>query len=349
MVASIASHSGSLPYVTIAIPCLNEIAYIEQCLDDALGQDYPADRIEVIVADGGSADGTRGVLERQAGQVQRLSWLENPDRYQSAGLNAVIRAANGDVIVRFDVHCRYPKDYVRHCVEVMVRTGAMNVGGAQRTVARTRFQCALRTALNSPLGIGGARYKRQGHEGYVDTVFLGAFDRHVFEVVGLYDPHAATNEDAELNQRIVESGGRIYLSGEIVTEYFPRDSLLALIRQYFRYGAGRARTLLKRRRLPRLSPAVPFLATLFGLLLLLFEPKAPLTWILFSIYAAVTLAEAIRHCARESWALIPIVWIIFPTLHLSHGLGFAYGLARYLWAPNWPLEPERLAPREVHR
>ena len=115
---------------------------------------------------------------------------------------------------------------------------------AARSAPRRRpsFQRALCAALESPLGVGGAKYRSAEAEGFVDTVFLGAFRRRVFETVGLWDPGAITNEDAELNQRILDAGGQIYLSRDIVVHYFPRDSFKTLAKQYFSTAAvARAR------------------------------------------------------------------------------------------------------------
>jgi len=234
-----------------------------------------------------------------------------------------------------DVHCEYQHDYVRRCVETLQRTGAQNVGGAQRPRAQSRFQRALCAVLESPLGMGGARYRRPDQEGFVDTVFLGAFPREVFERVGLYDPGAITNEDAELNQRILAGGGRIYLSRDIVVHYHPRCSLTALARQYFRYGLGRARTVLKHHHLPCLRPVLPFLSVAGALLLLATSSFQPFTPWVFSAYAGGAAVEAVRIGHGRAWGLVPLVWTLFPVLHASHGLGFAYGLVRYAMRPDW--------------
>jgi len=334
----------SPPLVTVAMPCLDEAHHVEACLASVLAQDYPPDRLEVLVADGGSTDGTRQILARLAAADPRVQVIDNPDRLQASGMNAAIRKARGDVIVRMDVHCDYAPGYLRKCVEALRRTGAENVGGAQRARATTPFQRALCAALESPLGVGGARYRSEDQEGFVDTVFLGAFPRRVFEEVGLYDPGAATNEDAELNQRIVAAGGRVYLSREIVVHYFPRGSFRALARQYFRYGRGRARTLLKHRGLLSVRPVLPAAMVAAGLALLATAHLQPLTPWLLGAFAALTGAEAVRVGRRAGGGLIPTVWAIFPVLYLAHGTGFLLGLPRYLARPDWR-EPERLASR----
>jgi succinoglycan biosynthesis protein ExoA len=337
----VAQEAEAPPFVTIVMPCFNEEAYIEACLHSVLAQDYPSDHVEVLVADGRSEDRTREILARLAEHDPRIRVIDNPERLQAAGLNRAIRAARGSVIVRMDVHCEYAPDYVSSCVRVLREKRAANVGGAQRARATTPFQRALCAALESPLGVGGARYRSADEEGDVDTVFLGAYHRRIFELVGLYDPRAFTNEDAELNQRILAAGGRVYLSREIEVYYYPRRSLRALARQYYRYGAGRARTLLIHRRLPTLRPVAPFAMVAAATLGLAVPPLWPLAFLGASAYAMLTGAEAVRVARALGPMGIARAWMIFPVLHASHGAGFAAGLWRFGRRPDWA-KPEVL-------
>ena len=336
---------GPEPIVTIAIPCLDERRHIDRCVQDALAQDYPARLIEVIVADGGSTDGTRERLNKLAAENSHIAWIDNPAKLQSAGLNAIIRVARGDVIIRFDAHCEYASDYVRQSVTALRETGAWNAGGSQRAKSENTFQRAICAALRSRLAMGGAAYRQPGAEGFVDTVFCGAFRREAFETAGAYDSAAITNEDAELNQRILTCGGHIYLSPKIISHYFPRRDFRAIARQYFRYGQGRARTLLKLGRFPRLTPALPFLMTLSGALLIVTEPFAPTTWLAFGTYATICGVEAIRVARPIGLRAMPTVWAVFPTIHVSHGVGFVFGLVKYLLRPDWSRTPEYLPKR----
>lgn len=336
-----------LPRVTIAMPAYNEEKFIEACIASVQAQDYPPQLIEILVADGRSTDRTREILDALAARDSRIRVIDNPARLQAAGLGQIVKQATGDVIVRMDVHCEYAPDYLRKCIETLERTGADNVGGAQRAKARGLFQRALCAALASPLGVGGAKYRSPEAEGFVDTVFLGAFRRKVFETVGLWDPNAITNEDAELNQRILDAGGQVYLSRDIVVHYFPRDTFKALAKQYYKYGRGRARTLLKLGTFPTLRPLLPFLMTSGAVALVALPPLWPFAPALFGTYALVTGAEAVRVGRKVGAAALPLVWAMFPVLHLSHGAGFAAGLVRYLRRPDWS-EPERIAPRRAH-
>jgi succinoglycan biosynthesis protein ExoA len=337
-----------LPRVTIAMPAYNEEKYIEACISSVQAQDYPAELIEILVADGRSTDRTREILAEMSAVDPRIKMIDNPERLQAAGLGHMVKQAQGDVIVRMDVHCEYAPDYVRKCVETMERTGADNVGGAQRAKSKTPFQRALCALLQSPLGVGGAKYRSADAEGFVDTVFLGAFRRKIFETVGLWDPKAITNEDAELNQRILESGGQIYLSRDIVVHYFPRDSFKTLAKQYYKYGRGRARTLLKLGTVPTIRPFIPFLMTAGAATMLVVPPLWPLAPVAFATYALATGAEAVRVSKGLGPAAIPMVWAMFPTLHFSHGIGVAAGFIQYIMKPDWPDEPERIGPKQPH-
>lgn len=326
---------AKVPFVTIAVPCFNEERYIERFLADVFEQDYPSSSMEVLVGDGMSTDRTREILAREAARRPGvLRVIDNPQRLQAAAMNQMIAAAKGDVIVRLDVHARYAKDFVSKCVEVLRETGAQNVGGPARPIAETWFQRAVCAALESKLGVGNSAYRNLDAEGWVESVFPGAFPRGVFDVVGGFDPNAITNEDAELNQRIVAAGGRVYLSQKIVVQYFPRDSYRGLAKQYFRYGQGRARTTLKLRELRSVRPMLPFAFVASGAALLV-SPLRPLLLPALGLYGATCALEAVRVTRRSELALAPVVASIFPVLHVAHGLGFGAGLVRYLLAPDW--------------
>ena len=336
---------SALPFVTIAMPSYNEEGYIEECLRSLLRQDYPADRMEILVADGGSQDRTREIVSRLAEEDGRVRLLDNSThRIQSYGMNLAIKESRGEFILVTDVHAEYAGNYVSALVSTFVRTGADAAGGAQRAKADTWFQKALTAALSSPLGVGGAAYRSAEKEGWVDTVFPGAFRRTILEKVGLYDVKAVTNEDAELFQRILEAGGRVYLSRDVVVHYYPRKSFRLLARQYFKYGDGRARTLLLHKRFPVVRPLIPFLAVTGGVTMLVVPPLQALAPLAFASYATLTGLEAVRVGSKVGLWAIPVVWAIFPTMHVAHGVGMLQGLVKYTLKPKPPVI-ETLEPR----
>src|SRR3982751_3481208 len=162
--------SGYPPQISIILPCRNEAGYIEECLTSIFAQDLPKGVVEIIVADGMSTDGTREYLDRKAREHPEVRVLNNLGRIVSTGLNAAIKAARGDIIVRMDAHTTYASDYVRQCLAVMKETGADNVGGPMQTTAATFMERAIRAVFHSRIAVGGARSHQADYEGYVDTV-----------------------------------------------------------------------------------------------------------------------------------------------------------------------------------
>jgi cellulose synthase/poly-beta-1,6-N-acetylglucosamine synthase-like glycosyltransferase len=330
------------PLVTIAVSCRDDEATIEPCIRSIQAQHWPFDSLEILVADGMSVDATREILGRLAKEDARIRLIDNAARVQAAGLNECVRRARGDVIVRVDVHAEYAANFVERCVAALDRTGADNVGGVPRPMAKSFFQRCVAAALRSPLGMGTARYGDPEQEGFVASVWPGAFRRSVFERVGMFDAGAVADEDAELDQRIVDAGGRVYVSRDIVSHFYPRESMRALARQSYRYGLGRARSFVKHGRLPSIRPAVPFLGLLGGMLLFV---AAPATAGVLSIaaYALATGAEAVRVGRDEGVAALPVIWATFPVLHVAQGAGFGVGVVRYALRPDWS-PADRLAP-----
>src|SRR5690606_36943066 len=111
-------------------------SFIDSCLSSVLAQELPGLTFEVIVADGMSEDGTRRKLEVWRNRDPRIHLVDNPGRIVPTGLNAALAIARGPIIVRMDVHCTYPTDYVWNCVAALRRSGADNVGGVIETLPR---------------------------------------------------------------------------------------------------------------------------------------------------------------------------------------------------------------------
>jgi succinoglycan biosynthesis protein ExoA len=337
------------PFVSIVIPCYQEEEFIEGVVRKAAQQCYPPEKIEIFVVDGGSNDKTCEIVQAIAAEDPRITLLHNPARLQAPAMNLAIVQSRGDVIVRMDAHADYDENYIAAAVSALRRTGALNVGGAVRLRAKTPFQKALCVALESPLGVGGSGAWNAARTGFVESVWGGAFRRQTFELVGLYDPAARTNEDAELCQRIIEKGGRVYQCRHVINHYYPRKSFGALIRQYFAYGLGRARTFCRHGRLLSARPMVPFaMLMVFSMLavIAIFEPAVlPILGGAVAFYAVIVVAEALRAAYRSDVWLFPRVMLIFPLMHFAHGCGFAAGLLRFAGRMSNEVEPERLMGR----
>ena len=335
MKAKQAIDTASLPLVNVVMPIRNEAPHIRQCLEAVLAQDYPADRLDVVVADGMSDDGTREIISGYVQGYPNLRLLDNPQRIVPTALNVGIRVAQGDIIVRVDGHTTLAPDYVRECVAALERTGADNVGGRMDAQARGYFGKAVALATSSPFGVGNARFHYSSKEEWVDTVYMGAYRREVFEHIGLFDEELVRDQDDEFNYRLRAHGGRILLCPQIRSQYTNRSSPRKLWRQYFEYGYWKVRVLQKHPRQMRWRQFVPpvFVAALLGALGLsalgIFWPLA----LIAGSYLVTNLAATLWTAGRSGLQYLAVLPVVFLILHVSWGVGFLSGLLRF--ANRW--------------
>lgn len=322
----------------IVIPCLNEAAHLPGLLE-RLRAEAPQDA-RIVVADGGSDDGSADIVRQYAAADARVQLLLNPARIQSAAVNLAVRTfgADADYFVRIDAHAWYPPNFIAHLLEAARESTADSVTVSMRAVSDTGgcFQVAAAAAQNSVLGAGGSSHRKGGERRWVDHGHHALFKTAAFLAVGGYDESFTHNEDAELDARLDANRGKILLAADIVIDYFPRATAGALARQYFNYGKGRARTVRKHKMAlkPRqLAPIV--IAPAIALLAL-----TPLT----------------------SWAALPAVaWL---ALCLSYGVllgvregkpcaaaaGFPAAIMHAAWSAGFlrqTFAPQRAAPSEL--
>jgi glycosyltransferase involved in cell wall biosynthesis len=319
------------PAVSVLVACRDEAGDIEACLRSILSQQPPRGGFEVVVADGMSKDGTRGIVARIAAGDRRVTLVDNPAGIVATGLNAAIRAARGRILARMDVRARYAPDYLRKCVEILEESGADNVGGPYRTVAGGRGPRAIAAALESMFAVGRQRARQVDHEGYVDTVVFGCWRREAFDRFGLFDELLVRNQDDEHNLRILRAGGRIWQSPAIRLWYRPRSSLRGLFGQYFGYGYWKVPVIMKHRRPASVRHLVPgaFLLAVLALPVLAasWRPALRLWLIVLGVYGLAGAAASVRTAARAGWDLLPRLPAAFAVVHVAYGLGFLVRVA----------------------
>ena len=309
----------------------NEAEHVDSLVGDLAAQDFAGD-MEVLVADGGSTDGS---VERLRAAAERhglsVTILDNPARWVSHGLNMCIRAARGDLIVRIDCHSAYPPDYVRRCVLAAEETGAENVGGIFIPRGRTPMERAVGCAMDS--AFGGVHWSRHRSAARidVDTVPYGAFRPDAFRRVGLFDESLVRNQDDEFNLRLRLAGGRVVRDPAIRTYYTPRGSLRGVFRQYYEYGFWKVAVMRKHGRIVSARSLAP-LASVVSLIALAvlavwFATARLVLALVIGAYAAGALAFGIAALRREQerYRLLPLVVLVFPTFHIAFGLGMLAG------------------------
>jgi glycosyltransferase involved in cell wall biosynthesis len=324
-----------LPFVSVVIPCRNERGFIEPCLDSLLASQYPHERLEILVADGMSNDGTRESLQAYAARHPQIRLIDNPKKIVPTGLNQAIKAARGEVIVRMDAHSEYARDYIHQCVAVLAETGAANVGGAWQTKAAGYLQEAIALAFHSPFSAGGAVSRDVDYEGEADTVIYGCWRKQTLLDAGLFDEELVRNQDDELSLRITRGGGKIWQSARIRSWYSPRPSLKSLFRQYSQYGYWKVRVIQKHK-LPasprHLVPGAWVGSTLALAALSFISPIA--LWLLIvetAFYVAANLTATALTCrSADKLKFLPILPVVFATYHFGYGYGFLRGILDFV-------------------
>src|SRR5882672_9793869 len=161
--------SSATPFISIVVPIRNEEATIERLTRSLLDQDYPHDRYEILMADGGSTDGTREIL-RRIDPGRRILVLDNPGRTAPAALNVAIAASKGEIVTRVDGHSTVAPDYLSRIVAVMEETGASVVGGPVRMLADSPFRRALIEALYAKIAVGSVPYRTLATRAEVESL-----------------------------------------------------------------------------------------------------------------------------------------------------------------------------------
>ena len=350
---------GETPSVSVVIPTYNEANNIETVVNDFLASRYQ-NLLEIFVVDGQSTDDTAEKVKHLAANypIVKLSAL-NPQRIQSAALNIGFKACRGDIFIRADAHCHYAPDYIEQCVSALQKSQALNVGGCQRFVAEESFQAAIALASRSWLGSGGAKYRNPTYSGYAHTVYLGCFKREALLKLSslpesdVYDPLQVTNEDAELNQRLLAQNPlAIYVSSTIKVWYYPRKNWVSLWVQYFKYGRGRYLNIIRHPERSQLRGQLPFLFFSTLILLLIFDSISSIDLYIKEIcILGVVLAfiESLRVNLSLKDNFISEIWrgkpeqvpsfasrwfycgIVILTIPIAHFTGFGYQLLRKIF------------------
>ena len=321
--------------VSVIVPCFNEEATISQLLDAINTQTYPRDRVEVVIADGMSTDGTRSVIDefKLTHPDLEIKVVENSLRVIPSGLNRAIEASTGTYIVRMDAHSIPCSDYIQNCIHGLENNLGDNIGGTWKIQpsADTWIAKSIAFAASHPIGAGDARYRIGGVAQEVDTVPFGAFKKDLINRIGKFDETLLTNEDYEFNVRLRQSGGKIWMDPSISSRYYARSTLRELSKQYWRYGYWKAQMLRRYPQTVRWRQILPplFVAALLslGILSLIWDLARwllAITVILYTIIIfGVGIQMSLKHEQLSSAIGVPLA---IATIHLSWGTAFLWGL-----------------------
>jgi succinoglycan biosynthesis protein ExoA len=323
-----------LPNVSIIIPCFNEENTIEPLLEAIKKQNYPLDKLEVVISDAISIDQTKNKILNfsKNNSKPKIVLVDNPKRTIPSGVNIAAANATGEILVRLDAHSEPNPDYIGTSVELLTTHVADNVGGIWNIQPgeSTCIAKAIAKSAAHPLGVGDAQYRVSEKAQYTDTVPFGAFYKNKFNEVGCFDESLLANEDYEFNARLRKLGGKIWLDPRIQSKYYSRKNLKALAKQYWGYGYWKVKMLLRYPKTIRIRQAIPPLFTMSIALLAIISFFLPFARIILEVeigvYILALLIVSINTTFTHRESCFLLMPFVMSTMHFSWGSGFIYSL-----------------------
>ncbi len=319
--------------VSIIIPCRNEENYIKQCIDSFLNQSYPKELIEIIIADGMSTDNTRNIINEISKKNNNVILIDNKKFTAPAGMNLGIKKSNSDIIIIFGAHAYADKEFVKENVLALENEEVGCAGGVITTINDSIKGEAIAEAMSCPFGVGNALFRYAEKEAFVDTVGFGAYYRKFITEIGLFDEELVRNQDDELNFRVQKTGKKILLNPKIKSTYFSRGDFKKLWRQYYQYGFWKVRVIQKHKKpasIRHLIPLMFVLFLLFGGIGSIFSNLIRIGY--FStilLYLILDAVFSLKLSKKKSLLHFPYLFITFPILHISYGIGFIFGIVNF--------------------
>ncbi|UCH78571.1 MAG: glycosyltransferase family 2 protein [Candidatus Coatesbacteria bacterium] len=335
--------------MSVIIPCREEREYVESAVQSALASDWPADRMEVLVVDGMSTDGTRDVVAALAAADARVRLLDNEKLLAASALNVGLRVARGEYVLRLDAHGAIPPDHIKKGVAVLrAKPVVWAVGGPLDYVGSSTTGGVIAALARTFFSTGKAALRVGRKEGLVDAVPYPLWRREIFAWVGEFDESLARNEDDDYFYRLQRAGGFIYQTPAMRARYYVRDSFRKLFKQYYQYAFWKVVVARKHGRFPEWKPLVP--PTFFGAVAAALAAGLIVPWAgyvaaaLAGAYAVADVAASVAVGARAGVRGFIQALAVFPAFHLNYAAGLAAG---FWYAYLRDLSPEEIVRRDI--
>lgn len=250
-----------LPFVSIVLPVKNAERTIGKTFEYLANIDYPADRREIILSDGGSKDRTLEIIREYQQKEERLRLVEVPDcPSPGEARNQALKIVQGEYIIFTDADCAPEKDWIHRLLEPFrndPQIGAvggeiltLNTSGGNNLVElycqitnflRVNGRCGVRESGYFPslseLGLYPS-YVDGGNQCPFFATANMAVSRSAMESIGMSFWAEPTGEDVDFSLRLQLKGYRLYFQKEAVVKHIHRAEEQSLFKQWFGYGYG---------------------------------------------------------------------------------------------------------------
>lgn len=309
-------------FVSVLIPAFNEARVIEASVRRVLAS--TGVRIEVLVIDDGSSDGTADIVSRAFGIDPRVQLLVLENGGKARALNEGLLLAKGEVVIALDADTQFEPDTIQRLTRWFAdhRIGAVagnaKIGNCTNLITRWQaieYVTAQNIERRALAAIGAVT---------VVPGAIGAWRRRALDAVGGY-PTDTLAEDQDLTLAIQCAGWRVACDNDAIAWTEAPETVRALFKQRFRWAYGTLQCLWKHRALigrgrPRGLALVGLpQAILFQLLLTLLAP-------LIDLALLVSVGSTAWRIADRGWAAcgddalyMAAFWVAFTVLELACG------------------------------
>jgi len=333
-------NTSSQLLVSVLVPCRNEKIFIKKCFESIIANDYPKNKLEILIIDGMSEDGTRDIIKQYINKYPYIRLLDNPRKITSCALNKGIKNAKGEIIAWMSAHNEYQKTHISKCVRYLKEFNVDAVGGIIIPIPGDnsfigKTICAV---ISNLFGVGTSAHKTEPIEKtphITDTAFGVCYKKEVFKKVGLFNEKLIRGQDMEFALRLKKAGLKILLAPEIASHYYTRSGLKSFLKHNFTNGVWAILPFKYTNIIPvslrHLIPLI-FVLSLIGLgISAFFSLVSLLSFLLivglyFLCNFCFSLQIAIREKDLRLLFLMPVMFFIF---HFSYGLGSVWGLVTY--------------------
>jgi glycosyltransferase involved in cell wall biosynthesis len=324
--------------VSVIIPTMNEGKFIGKCLASLEDSDYPLEKMELIVIDGGSTDNTIHVVKTFQEKYGNINLIEESGANTSVGRNIAVKRAKGDIIFNFSSHATVEKETIHLLASKLVNSSAEVVAGVgckdqipsdQSSIIPVGIDSITNTFLGGTLMHQQAQLKE---EGYLDSISFTVYRKSIFERIGYFNSQIPTGDDAEFNQRIKEAGYKLLFTPETCVYRYKREKVRSFFWQMFKYGRSRMQISRAHNNSIRIAYIIPlfYIGYIFALGILLFLGNMLLlvAWSLVALsYFLVLIGVSTQLSLRKKKAnMLLICPFLFLIQHLSYSLGLFAGI-----------------------
>jgi len=338
--------------VATVIPTWQEVTHIERCIRSLMEQNYPSHLHKILVVDGGSTDGTVGIVERLAEESVNtggptIALIENPFKYVSHARNIALDHLDRgvDFILEMIGHAWVPPNHLEvrvarfQAIESKLGSplGGLGAKVIESDLPKEKVADWIEASLSCPLG-GSGQFARFSKEGPTKIPPFTLYRRDAIEDVGGWNEEFITTQDSEINLRLIGNGWPLWRTPETYVRMAKRSTVKQWWRMGYRYGFWRMKHIIDAKSRIRIGEFLP----LIGLLMVCgFAIDGQSTFVLpnfiwpilayFTALFTVGTGEAIR---AKNVSLIWGVPTLLFLLHTSFTIGLFSGVFRSGKPPN---------------